>query len=169
MKKKLVRSKLVRPLIILAFFIFLVLIDQASKFYVFSTNINRCVLVCIRAVSNYGIAFGLFNMSPLVIIITTVVGLIIIGVSLFYMIQNESLLLKVALLFIVSGTTSNLIDRIILRYVRDFITFSFWNFPSFNLADVFNVTGALLLVIVLLKTDQHQHSKNKQKSKHLNR
>ena len=44
-----------------------------------------------------------------------------------------------------AGTIGNLIDRIVFGYVRDFISISIW--PSFNLADIFNVIGVILILI----------------------
>ena len=49
------------------------------------------------------------------------------------------------LAFLLSGVIGNLIDRLLFGYVRDFIDVGFW--PIFNLADSYNTTGVILLVI----------------------
>ncbi|MCK7598777.1 signal peptidase II [Microbulbifer sp. CAU 1566] len=57
-----------------------------------------------------------------------------------------------ALAFILGGALGNLWDRILLGYVRDFISvyYGSWHFPVFNIADVAISVGAAMLVIELL-------------------
>ena len=130
--------------------VLLAFVDQSSKFIIFSNNIGRCLsFFCIKTAINRGIAFGLFSMSGVVLVATLIISLLVIGVSLFYVIKNKAL--RLALVFIVSGTAGNLIDRLLFRYVRDFIAIG--SFPAFNLADIFNITGVALLIIVLLRND----------------
>jgi signal peptidase II len=160
---KINKSKLLPFLVILV----LIIIDQLSKSVIFSNNIKNCLLFfCIKIATNHGIVFGLFNFTSVsgmsgILIMTYIVSFIVVAVSIFYIINNKNMKMIMAFGFIVAGTGGNLIDRIMFKYVRDFITFSFWqNFPAFNLADVFNIVGVVLLVILLL---------TKQKSKDLNR
>ena len=58
----------------------------------------------------------------------------------------------VALTVILSGAIGNLIDRVALGYVRDFIAFDFMNFPVFNFADSCITVGAVLLIVSVLFT-----------------
>ena len=58
--------------------------------------------------------------------------------------------LHVALVFITSGAIGNLIDRVRLDYVVDFIYFSLINFPIFNVADIYVTLSTIYLVILLL-------------------
>ena len=51
-----------------------------------------------------------------------------------------------------SGAIGNLIDRVALGYVRDFIAFDFMNFPVFNFADSCITVGAVLLIVSVLFT-----------------
>ncbi|MDO9535217.1 MAG: signal peptidase II [Bacillota bacterium] len=54
--------------------------------------------------------------------------------------------------FIIGGALGNLIDRIRLNYVTDFLDFTLINYPIFNFADVFVVLGVVVLsYFVLLK------------------
>ena len=55
---------------------------------------------------------------------------------------------QLALSFILAGTFGNLFDRIFRGFVIDFIDFGFW--PAFNIADISNVIGALLLVYLFI-------------------
>ena len=56
----------------------------------------------------------------------------------------------ILLTFISAGAVGNLIDRIQLGYVRDFIYFSIIDFPVFNVADIYVTVSTALLVILVL-------------------
>ncbi len=58
--------------------------------------------------------------------------------------------LRVLLLFIIAGALGNLIDRLTIHYVRDFIYFSLIDFPIFNVADIYVSVGTFLLVVLIL-------------------
>lgn len=59
--------------------------------------------------------------------------------------------LKVSLSLIIGGAMGNFVDRIRLNYVVDMLDFTLINYPIFNMADVFVVTGAILLSYYMLK------------------
>ncbi len=105
----------------------------------------------IHHVRNTGIAFGLFADST-----TAVVGLTtlaIVGMLWFFARSGRRHpLLPVALGLLVGGSISNLVDRIRLGYVTDFIDFDYW--PAFNLADTFIVAGVTLLFVSLVAADR---------------
>jgi signal peptidase II len=60
---------------------------------------------------------------------------------------------EVALVLILAGAVGNLIDRIRVGYVIDFIEFYYgaWRFPAFNVADMAIFLGALMLVLELFE------------------
>ena len=60
--------------------------------------------------------------------------------------------LPVALGLVIGGSVSNLIDRIRLGYVTDFLDLRYW--PAFNLADSFIVIGVALLVYALFAAER---------------
>ena len=99
---------------------------------------------------NKGGAWGLFSdFLPALIIFT----LIILGIVVFVEAKwkNTNTLYSLALSFIVGGALGNLIDRLFLGGVRDFIFFPFMpSFPTFNIADSFLCIGMALLVIYVL-------------------
>jgi signal peptidase II len=105
--------------------ILLVLLDQLTK-YLFGN------------VKNYGASFGILQGYTTFLIIFSLI--VIFLCSYYYKHKN----LRLALNFILAGTISNLIDRILFSYVRDFIDLKF--FPVFNFADVFNCVGVALLI-----------------------
>jgi signal peptidase II len=60
--------------------------------------------------------------------------------------------LPVALGLLIGGSTSNLIDRIRLGHVTDFLDLRYW--PAFNLADTFIVVGVGILLLALVAADR---------------
>ena len=101
----------------------------------------------IHHVQNSGIAFGLFaSATPIVTVLTAVA----VGWMLFFFARSGARhpVLPIALGLLIGGSASNLIDRIRLGHVTDFIDLRFW--PAFNLADSFIVLGVLVLLAALL-------------------
>ena len=107
----------------------------------------------IHHVTNSGIAFGLFaSATPIVILLTAVA----IAWMLFFFARSGSRhpVLPIALGLVIGGSVSNLIDRVRLGHVTDFIDFRYW--PAFNLADTFIVVGVGMLLIALVITDHRR-------------
>lgn len=104
-------------------------------------------------VKNDGAAFSIFSNKQLFLIIATSVVICLILGLLFKSVQNgSSPWLSLALAMIGGGAIGNLIDRMRLNYVIDYFEFPFINFAIFNVADVFIVMGtALLCYLVLFK------------------
>ena len=99
-------------------------------------------------VENYGIAFGMFRNKTLFFIIT--ISIISIFVALMiYKFRNVSVPVTVCLSLILGGALGNLIDRIRLGYVIDYLHFSIFP-PVFNFADSAIVVGAILLSLILI-------------------
>lgn len=102
-------------------------------------------------ISNYGAAWGIFSGKKFFLIGLT--SLIIIGM-IWYMRKLPGTMWgkwsKVAFVLIISGAIGNLIDRLFIGYVRDFLYFILINFPVFNVADILVVVGVGLLMIVML-------------------
>lgn len=112
-------------------------------------------------IPNRGAAWGILSgKQGLLIVITSI---IIIGM-LIYIRQFPNTLWgklgKIAFILIISGAIGNLIDRLFLGYVRDFLYFILINFPVFNVADMFVVIGVGLLIIVLLFGDLEDKKKD---------
>ena len=61
----------------------------------------------------------------------------------------------------IGGAVGNLVDRIMLNYVRDFIFLDFWpTFPIFNIADSFLCVGTVMLAIFLVFFSDKKEGKN---------
>jgi signal peptidase II len=101
----------------------------------------------IHHVQNSGIAFGLFaSATPLVTLLTALA----VGWMLVFFARSGARhpVLPVALGLLIGGSTSNLIDRIRLGHVTDFLDLGWW--PAFNLADSFIVIGVVILFAALV-------------------
>jgi signal peptidase II len=107
----------------------------------------------IHHVQNSGIAFGLFaSATPAVTALTAIA----VGWMLVFFARSGSRhpVLPVALGLLIGGSTSNLIDRIRLGHVTDFLDLRYW--PAFNLADSFIVIGVGILFVALLLGETRQ-------------
>jgi len=105
----------------------------------------------IHHVHNSGIAFGLFSSAtPIVIVLTT---LAVAWMLLFFARSgSRHPILPAALGLVIGGSTSNLIDRVRVGHVTDFLDFRYW--PAFNLADSFIVVGVTILFAALLFSER---------------
>lgn len=114
-----------------------------------------------RLAANTGAAFGMFATSGPVLALVTFIA---IGVMLYYSwhaIQTQPLLPGVFALLL-GGAAGNLVDRVRLGHVVDFIYLSFW--PTFNLADIAITAGAILLCFHLLRTPRDEPSTSERDS-----
>ncbi len=106
----------------------------------------------ITHVRNTGAAFGLFQNHTSALTIVSVVGAVLVLVFALTLYHRAPFLDrrpgKVALSLILGGTVGNLIDRIRLGYVTDFIDAGFW--PAFNIADSAVVIGTILFALSLI-------------------
>ena len=100
-------------------------------------------------VENRGAAFGMLDDHRWVFMLTSTV--MIIGLLAYlYLGHAENKLYAISIAMIISGGIGNMIDRIALGYVVDFIDFRLINFAVFNGADSFVCVGAGLLVLALI-------------------
>jgi signal peptidase II len=105
----------------------------------------------IHHVQNSGIAFGLFSSATPVVIVLTAIAVTWM-VVFFARSGARHPVLPVALGLVIGGSLSNLLDRIRLGYVTDFLDLRFW--PAFNLADSFIVIGVAILLGTLLAAER---------------
>ena len=146
--------------------VFLVLLaaDQITKAVAFAVmGENAAVTMVIpgflgfNTVLNEGISFSIGEggewTQPIVIAITAAASIVI--AVLICKIPKRRLLLRYALVLILAGAVGNLIDRIAMQAVRDFIymNFGFVDFSN-NVADLEITVGAVMLIICLLFVDE---------------
>lgn len=134
--------------------VLIVVIDQLLKLLVVNTiKTSGSVeilggLVNFQYVENRGMAFGMLKDCRWLFIIFTVI--VVVGV-IIYMITTkpQSKFLLTSLALILGGGVGNLIDRIFLGYVVDYIQLSFFS-PVCNFADYCITIGTVLLIIYIL-------------------
>ena len=146
--------------------VFLVLLaaDQITKAIAFAVmGENAPVTMVIpgflgfNTVLNEGISFSIGEggewTQPIVIAITAAASVVI--AVLICKLPKRRLLLRYALVLILAGAVGNLIDRIAMQAVRDFIymNFGFVDFSN-NVADLEITVGAVMLIICLLFVDE---------------
>jgi signal peptidase II len=111
----------------------------------------------IHHVQNSGIAFGLFASATAVVILLTA-GAVAWMLAFFARSGARHPILPVALGLVIGGSLSNLLDRVRLGYVTDFIDLRHW--PAFNLADSFIVIGVAVLLVTLVAADREPRHAN---------
>lgn len=113
----------------------------------------------IRCISNDGAAFGMLDDHRWIFMTVSTVVIIAVLAFLVIRFRRIPLLLGIALSMVVSGGIGNMIDRIALGYVVDFIYFVPIDFPCFNVADSFVCIGsALMFICVLFMPDTDKKS-----------
>jgi len=105
----------------------------------------------IHHVQNPGIAFGLFGTRTALVIGVTAIA---VGLMLWFFARSGKRhpVLPVALGLVLGGSIANLIDRVRLGHVTDFLDLVAW--PAFNLADTFIVVGVAILFGALVLADR---------------
>ena len=110
----------------------------------------------VGGVRNQGCAFSFLNDKPEIgqpVLITLTCLMLVFLVLLFLFLQDKNIVLKIAVSVVIAGAVGNLVDRFMLREVRDFIGLNMLfngNLVYCNLADFYIVIGAILAVIDLL-------------------
>jgi len=141
----------------LIFMIALIVLDQVTKLIARSALADSSVAVIegvfeFKLVYNTGVAWGMFGQSPVVI---TLIALIIMAVVAFVYfkipVENKRLrFLRILLILIFSGAAGNIIDRLCVDAVTDFLYFKLINFPVFNVADIYVTVSGFLVAILLI-------------------
>ncbi len=142
-------NKIQTKLYFLSLSIFIVLIDQFTKYLMTYNNklfINKDFLLFkLDFVKNYGAAFNIFSGSRIFLSLIS----FIFSILLIYLIFRKNTLKSFELYaysFILGGTIGNGIDRIYKGFVVDFINLNIINFPVFNIADISINVGFIFLL-----------------------
>jgi len=105
-------------------------------------------------IRNRGAAFGILkNQAPLFIFIS-IFAVILIYLALRNNKHKKYSFYNISLALILSGALGNLIDRLRLGYVIDFLDFRIW--PVFNVADSAITIGAILLAWSMLRSTENR-------------
>ena len=151
MSKRVLSKKWLCPLV----FVLGLALDQLTKWLVVThMTLHQSIpiikdVIHITYIRNKGAAFGMLAEHRWVFLVLSSVTIVAVGIYLFYT-KNNSPLYLVSLSMILSGGVGNMIDRIALGEVIDFIDFTLIDFAIFNGADSFVCVGAALFFLSVL-------------------
>ena len=142
--------------------VFVLIIDQVSKSLIeIFFKLNESVPVIkdffsITVVHNTGGAWSIFSDHSYLFIIASIIAIVLLIKFMFGFKNNFRNNLAFGFLF--GGIFSNLADRVFLGYVRDFLNFKLfgYDYPIFNIADVAIVAGVILLIVAVIKGEDHK-------------
>ena len=146
-------------LIYVAIVTLLIVIDQLTKYWAFKHLPMDKEIYCLKPLFKFSLLTndgGMFNFLAghfTLFYIFTGIGLIIFTFMLNFSSFNKYPFYTIGLLMMIAGTIGNFIDRIRFSEVRDFLTFGFFTFASFNFADMCMTCGIICLAIDILFTD----------------
>ncbi len=148
---------------LMIFFIVLLILflDQISKSLVVKTLLLHQSIPVIKGIfhitliHNRGAAFGILKNYAYLFIVISIASIILISLTLLSRQRHKiTSLYTISLGLILAGAAGNLIDRIFLGYVIDFLDFRIW--PVFNVADSAISVGAVLLGWCVLFSKQRK-------------
>ena len=102
-----------------------------------------------RFLLNDGAAFGMLDDSRWVFMFSTIIFLVA-GLIYFIKVDTKKVYITYVIMIIFAGGVGNMIDRLASGQVVDFITFGFFEFPSFNFADCCVVVGCFMWIGYLI-------------------
>jgi len=131
---------------------FIIACDQITKYYIvnYLSHYVMNPLFSIDLVFNRGISWGLLHSDSMAVFacvnsaILFVIGVLIVH-TIVRMMQNHIIIGEI---MVFAGAISNYIDRCLYEGVIDFISISYgdWCFPIFNVADIFIVSGVMIMM-----------------------
>jgi len=151
------------PVLLIAFVILVA--DQVAKAVVSaSIPVQRRVplidgFLALSHVENYGAAFGLFSGAPAGPLRVALIVVSILAVVLIWVYAREGWhepRIVTAFGLILGGAVGNLVDRVRLGYVGDFIDVHWrsYHWPSFNVADAAITGGAVALFLTMARQSE---------------
>lgn len=150
-------GKIIYFLISVIFFTFfdLILSNETLKNLAFVPQNSIIDLVYVK---NTGAAFSILQDAKVFLIIFSATAILGILFYTFKHIKKASVIALFWVSLLISGIFCNMLERIMLGYVRDFFKLNFVNFPVFNISDIFINVSVFAIVIIIVK---HNFKKNK--------
>jgi len=114
-------------------------------------------------VQNTGVAFGILNdlaMNQALkkVLTTALAGLALLGIAFYArQVHHHEKLARLGLSLILGGAVGNLLDRVRMGYVLDYVDVYWrgWHFWAFNIADASITIGAVLVFLDLVLVTRH--------------
>jgi signal peptidase II len=138
----------------------IIIVDQWAKLSVLDAFFIRRAAIPVTPffnivfVLNKGVSFGMLD-SNYSHILAVIASCVVLGL-LFWLWRTREMLKAVALGLLIGGAIGNIIDRIRIGAVVDFLDFyvGHWHWPAFNVADSAVVSGVALLMLQSLVFDK---------------
>ena len=164
------RNSFSNSTIFTAISLFALAVDQLTKAFVrfylpqgASIKVIDGVL-SLEHVTNTGAAFSLFAEKVEILTVVSLLAVVIIPVYCYKTRINSAKAFEISGWgLLLGGTAGNLIDRLFLSGVTDFISFTLINFPVFNVADICIDVGAFIIIVssFLKRHERTTESKNR--------
>lgn len=138
----------------------LIIVDQIVKHWVTSNiplNSSRTFipgLLDLDNLHNTGAAWSMLEGRQWFFAVITVIAIIVVAYLMWK--NRRSAWIMTGLSLIMAGAVGNFIDRLSQRYVVDMFALKNVNFPVFNVADACLTVGVFIMLIVVLKEDDHK-------------
>ena len=149
--------KLQTKLYFLSLSIFVIILDQFTKYFMFFNYKNFVnndyILFRLDFVKNYGAAFNIFSGSRIFLSVISIIFSIIL-LNLILREKSSNFINYYSYSFFLAGTIGNGIDRISKGYVIDFINLNFIDFPVFNIADISINIGFIIIIFRIFKKNR---------------
>ena len=128
--------------------ILVAIIDQISKYtalYNLNDVVNLSCFMNFVLVKNFGISFGILNFGIPLLVTRVFLTILVLSIVIFILKTQQK---NIATALIIGGAFGNLIDRIFLGYVIDFIDLFIgsYHWPVFNIADSAICIGSVMYV-----------------------
>ena len=133
-----------------------VILDQLSKYWIKAHVLADAPVIALTSFFNLvtawntGVSFSMFNDGGWFgIVALSVLALGIVMLLLNWLRREDNPLIQTAIGFIIGGAIGNVIDRIRLGAVFDFLDFHIagQHWPAFNAADSFICIGAVIIIV----------------------
>ena len=146
------RIPIYKDFVLIQLAILVFVIDQFSKFLVMDQLLYRESFPAtgffrFTHTFNTGSAFGIFQNQNTPLIVVSIIGIAIL-VLIYRSQRTPTGLLRLSIGLQIGGAFGNLLDRLRLKHVIDFIDVGDW--PVFNLADASIITGLVILAWIFL-------------------
>lgn len=149
--------------------VLLVAVDQIVKNWAAETLTKGDIAIIenvlyLKYAENTGVAFSMFSDNRWILVGVT--SIMLAAVLAFFLSGKVSGKLEVfSLSLLLSGGVGNLIDRVSLGYVIDYIDVRIINFAIFNIADICICVGAFLLCVAVYFSDKKEKEEKSAKEK----
>lgn len=109
-------------------------------------------------VRNTGAAFSVLSDSTELLGVISLV--FVIGIVIYKAVKRpKGFMINLSLVLLFSGALGNGIDRLLYKFVVDFISVKWFEFPVFNIADIAIVAGAGVMILYMLFFDESSQRK----------